>query len=114
MRTLCCGEKAAIEWSQEDPDKLLFSKLGQPAQIITRGSAAAEGEGVFTRVPGGHPEGYLEAFATLYRDFARIIRGHEDSGLLPDLSDGIEGMQFIAAAVASSSNEGKWTSFEEV
>jgi predicted dehydrogenase len=63
-------------------------------------------------VPSGHPEGYLEAFATLYTQFAAIIRGkgQDYEGLLPTLDDGVEGMEFIMAAVESSRNDSRWTS----
>jgi hypothetical protein len=68
------------------------------------------------RIPGGHPEGYLEAFATLYSQFAAVIRGEGKAyaGLLPSLSDGVEGLEFIMAAVNSSKNNGKWTKLSEV
>jgi hypothetical protein len=68
------------------------------------------------RIPSGHPEGYLEAFATLYSQFAAIIRGDGAAyeGLLPTLADGVEGMQFIIASVQSSQNNGKWTKLSEV
>jgi predicted dehydrogenase len=68
------------------------------------------------RVPAGHPEGYLEAFATLYSQFAEVIRGtgKEYEQLLPTLEDGIEGMTFITASVKSSESDSKWTKFSEV
>ena len=68
------------------------------------------------RIPGGHPEGYLEAFATLYSQFAEIIRGGGKAyaGLLPSLADGVEGVEFITASIASSKADGKWTKFSEV
>jgi hypothetical protein len=68
------------------------------------------------RIPGGHPEGYLEAFATLYSQFAEVIRGNGKAyaGVLPTLDDGIEGMQFITASVASSKADGKWVKLSDV
>jgi predicted dehydrogenase len=68
------------------------------------------------RVPSGHPEGYLEAFATLYSQFAEVIRGNGAAydGLLPTLADGVEGMEFIVASVKSSKADGKWTKLSEV
>ena len=68
------------------------------------------------RIPGGHPEGYLEAFATLYSQFAAVIRGEGKAyaGLLPSLADGVEGVEFITAAIASSKADGKWTKLSEV
>ncbi|HHB82676.1 MAG TPA: Gfo/Idh/MocA family oxidoreductase [Devosia sp.] len=103
------GENGALEWRQDNPNQMWHSPFGQPRQLLTRGSEAAAGEGVSVRIPAGHPEGYLEAFATLYDEFAGVIRGQSDGALLPTLADGVEGMRFIAAAVASSENNGKWT-----
>ena len=74
-----------------------------------RGAAGAE-----IRIPPGHPEGYLEAFARLYADFAAVIRGGADNPLLPTLADGVEGVQFITAAIKSSKADGKWTGLGEV
>ncbi len=112
------GDKGAIEWRQDNPNQMWFSEFGRPRQLLTRGGAisgsAAAAMGV--RVPAGHPEGYLEAFATLYSQFADVIRGagkdYED--LLPSLADGIEGMEFIAASIKSSQADGRWTRFSEV
>lgn len=103
------GEKASIEWRQDNPNQMWFSKLDQPKQLITRGSATANGVGVSIRIPAGHPEGYLEAFATLYTEFAQVIKGQNQGKLLPTLADGVEGMKFITAAVKSSKADGKWT-----
>ncbi len=103
------GENGGLEWRQDNPNQMWYSPFGQPRQLLTRGSEAAAGEGVSVRIPAGHPEGYLEAFATLYDEFAGVIRGQSDGVLLPTLADGVEGMRFIAAAVASSENNGKWT-----
>jgi hypothetical protein len=68
------------------------------------------------RVPGGHPEGYLEAFATLYSQFAEVIRGGGKAfvPLLPSLADGVEGVEFITASIKSSKNNGAWTKFSDV
>ena len=68
------------------------------------------------RIPGGHPEGYLEAFATLYSQFAEVIRGNAKpyAGLLPTMEDGVEGMTFITAAVKSSAEDSRWVKFTEV
>lgn len=103
------GEKASLEWRQDNPNQMWFSQFGQPKQLITRGSTASNGAGVSVRIPAGHPEGYLEAFATLYTEFAEVIRGQSQGDLLPSLADGVEGMRFIVAAVRSSDADGKWT-----
>ncbi|HEV7718750.1 MAG TPA: Gfo/Idh/MocA family oxidoreductase [Arsenicitalea sp.] len=112
------GEKAGLEWVQAEPNKMWFTEFGKPKQLLTRGGAidgtAASAMGV--RIPAGHPEGYLEAFATLYSQFADVIRGTGAAfaPLLPSLEDGIEGMEFIAASIKSSQNDSKWTKFSEV
>jgi predicted dehydrogenase len=112
------GDKGGIEWRQENPNEMWFSEFGKPKQLLTRGGAisAPPAASMNVRIPGGHPEGYLEAFATLYSQFAQVIRGDGAAveGLLPNLADGIEGIEFIMASVASSQNDGKWTKFSEV
>lgn len=107
------GEKAGLDWRQDNPNYMWFTEFGKPRQLLTRGGAinGAPAAAMGIRVPSGHPEGYLEAFATLYSQFAAIIRGDgaEFEGLLPTLEDGVEGMEFIMAAVKSSQKDGKWT-----
>ncbi|MDB5473387.1 MAG: Gfo/Idh/MocA family oxidoreductase, partial [Devosia sp.] len=112
------GDKGGLEWRQDNPNYMWFTEFGKPRQLLTRGGAIS-GNAASTmnvRIPSGHPEGYLEAFATLYSQFAAVIRGegsqYED--LLPSLADGVEGMQFIMASVESSSNDGKWTKLSTV
>ncbi len=112
------GDKGGIEWAQENPNQMWFNPFGQPRQLLTRAAALPAGveaaPGSEARIPTGHPEGYLEAFARLYSDFAEVIRGGADNGLLPTLTDGIEGVSFITAAIKSSAADGKWTSLGEV
>ena len=112
------GDKGGLEWVQANPNEMWFTEFGKPRQLLTRGGAIdghpAAAMGI--RIPSGHPEGYLEAFATLYSQFAQVIRGEGDevAALLPSLADGVEGMEFIAAAIQSSQNDGKWTRLDEV
>ncbi len=112
------GDKAGIEWRQENPNEMWFTEFGKPKQLLTRGGAisAPPAASMNVRVPGGHPEGYLEAFATLYSQFAQVIRGEGAAveGLLPSLADGVEGIEFIMASVTSSRNNGQWTRFSDV
>jgi predicted dehydrogenase len=112
------GEKGGLEWRQDNPNYMWFTEFGKPKQLLTRGGSIAvpPAASMNVRIPSGHPEGYLEAFATLYSQFAAIIRGEgsEYEGLLPSMADGIEGMQFITASVKSSQNESRWTRFDEV
>ncbi|EAR50596.1 hypothetical protein OG2516_12131 [Oceanicola granulosus HTCC2516] len=103
------GDKGGIEWDQENPNYLTFTRFGEPRQIITRGGAGlGGGAGDWTRVPPGHPEGYLEGFANVYTDAADLIRGKGDGALLPGIDAGLEGMWFIEACIESSRNGGTW------
>ncbi|WP_448953614.1 Gfo/Idh/MocA family protein [Labrys neptuniae] len=109
------GAKAGFHWRQDNPNTLYFTPYGEPTRIITRGSAAAgEAAARVTRVPPGHPEGYLEGFANIYTEIARAIRAArtgekpDPAVLFPDIDDGIAGMAFIEAAVKSSKKGGVW------
>jgi predicted dehydrogenase len=112
------GEKAGLEWRQDNPNYMWFTEFGKPRQLLSRGGPISgnPASSMNIRVPAGHPEGYLEAFATLYSQFAEVIRGTgtEYERLLPTLEDGVEGMTFITAAVKSSESDSKWTKFSEV
>ncbi len=110
------GTKGGLEWVQADPNYLWFTRFGQPKQLFTRGGNGAWAEATrVTRVPGGHPEGYLEGFATIYAEAARAIRAARtgekpDADVIyPTVEDGLKGMQFIEAAVASSKGGNVWT-----
>ncbi|MDH2436258.1 Gfo/Idh/MocA family oxidoreductase [Pokkaliibacter sp. MBI-7] len=109
------GDKGGLEWSQEHPNQLWFTPYGGPAQLLTRGGAGATAMSrAECRVPAGHPEGYLEAFASLYRDTATAIRHYQQTGevalsaLLPGIEDGVEGMRFIDCAVRSGRDGAVW------
>jgi predicted dehydrogenase len=112
------GDKGGLEWSQENPNYMWFTEFGKPRQLLTRGGSISmpPAASMNVRIPSGHPEGYLEAFATLYSQFAAVIRGEgsEYEGLLPTMADGIEGMQFITASVKSSKNDSRWTKFSDI
>jgi predicted dehydrogenase len=110
------GDKAGLEWRQENPNQMWFTEFGRPKQLLTRGGAiSGDTPPIQVRLPSGHPEGYFEAFATLYSQFAQLIRsGDTTCPDLPSLADGIEGMEFIAAAVRSSNNQSMWTSLSDV
>ncbi len=110
------GTKGGLEWTQADPNYLWFTKFGEPKQLLTRGGAGAWPEAArVTRVPGGHPEGYLEGFANIYTEEARAIRAARDGGtvgadvIYPSVEDGLVGMKFIEAAVKSSNAGNVWT-----
>ena len=113
------GENGGLEWRQEDPNYLYFTKFGHPTQRVTRGSASASEEANnVTRVPPGHPEGYLEGFANIYSDvckslFAQINNQNYDQSndCYPTIYDGVEGMRFIETVLESSKNNSKWVRF---
>ncbi|MGR3614731.1 MAG: Gfo/Idh/MocA family protein [Paracoccaceae bacterium] len=103
------GDKGGLVWHQENPNVMTFTRFGEPPQILTRGGASPIGASQALRVPPGHPEGYLEGFATIYSEAAAIIRG--ENGLAPGIVDGIAGMRFIEAALESADNNGNWIGF---
>ena len=116
LRVRVYGSKAGLAFSQEHPNELWFTPLGGRPQLITRGGAGA---GVAaaraTRIPAGHPEGYLEGFAQLYRDVAEQIQARWEQRppdplacWVPTAEDGARGMKFIEAVVESSRADGRW------
>ncbi|WP_093021673.1 Gfo/Idh/MocA family protein [Sphingobium sp. YR768] len=110
LRIRVYGEKGGLVWKQEVPNILTFHTLdGRTEMIHAGGSQLGPDAMARTRTPPGHPEGYLEAFANLYRDFAAILRG-QPAPLLPGIATGLRGMAFIAAAVAASRDRPGWVS----
>jgi predicted dehydrogenase len=110
------GSKGGIEWKQENPNYLWFTPFGQPTRLLTRaGSGATPVAARVTRVPSGHPEGYLEGFANIYTEAARAIRAARTGAkpdkavMFPGIDDGVQGMAFIEACVKSSKRNGAWT-----
>ncbi|SHJ06305.1 Gfo/Idh/MocA family protein [Wenxinia saemankumensis] len=109
VRLRVYGTKGGIEWHQENPNQLFYTPIGEPTRRLTRGGAGlGSGGGDWTRIPPGHPEGYLEGFANLYTDVADAIRGRGDAALVPDIASGLEGMWFIDACQRSSQADGAW------
>lgn len=114
------GEKGSIEWQQMEPNTLLVKWLDQPTQVYRAGQGYLSSFAKFnTRTPGGHPEGYIEAFANIYRCFAHTLNARlEGSTPTPEMLDypgveeGVRGMAFIENVVASSQSSQKWTSFK--
>ncbi len=108
LRLRLYGERGGLGWAQENPNCMTITRFGQPKTIITRGGpGTGDQAAAVTRVHAGHPEGYLEGFATIYREAAALIRG-QGAALLPGLADGIDGMRFIAACIASSRANTAW------
>ncbi len=117
LRLRVFGTKAGIEWDQENPNYLWVGPLGKPKYRLTRGgpgtgAAAAR----VTRIPSGHPEGYLEGFANIYTEAARAIIARRDGSSIdpavtfPGLKEGLEGVAFVDACVRSSGRNGAWVS----
>ena len=117
LRLRVFGTKAGIEWAQEDPNYLWVTPIGAPRYRITRSGAGSGPEaGRVSRVPPGHPEGYLEAFANIYAETARAIIARrtgapqDPSVTFPGLREGVEGVAFVDACVRSSRRNGAWVS----
>jgi predicted dehydrogenase len=115
LRLRVFGEKGALEWSQEEPNRLIWSSLGEPPRWVGRGTAAMNASGQrVNRIPAGHPEGYLEAFATLYAEVAATIMARRnglavDSAVtFPNIEDGVAGVAIVDAALRSSAAGGVW------
>jgi predicted dehydrogenase len=110
------GEKGGLEWKQEHPNHLHYSPFGEAPRTITRGGHGSSAvAGRVTRIPSGHPEGYLEGFANVYSDVAEAItarlEGREPEAEamdFPTVMDGVRGVKFIEAAVESSAKGGAW------
>jgi len=115
LRIRVYGEKGGLEWAQEDPNYLWHTPFGQPKRLLTRNGAGATAAATrVSRIPPGHPEGYLEAFATIYSEAAAAILAARDGepapdGILyPSVRDGLKGVQFIDACVKSSARNAAW------
>lgn len=109
------GDKGGIEWAQEDPNYLWFTPYGEPKRLLTRnGNGTGEAAARMSRVPPGHPEGYLEGFANVYTEAADAILAHRTGDapasevMYPTVADGLLGVQFIDACVRSSGRNSAW------
>ncbi|MEQ9607579.1 MAG: Gfo/Idh/MocA family oxidoreductase [Kiloniellaceae bacterium] len=116
LRIRVYGEKGGLEWAQEDPNYLWHTPFGEPKRLLTRnGAGAGAAAARVSRIPPGHPEGYLEAFATIYSEAAAAILAARDGApapdgiLYPSVRDGLKGVQFIDACVKSSARNAAWT-----
>jgi len=123
IRIRIYGDKGGLDWEQMEPNTLILKKLGEPTQILRVGTSMNSDIAAHnTRTPGGHPEGYLEAFANIYRNFSLTVRakanGEKPSAEMldfPGVEDGIRGMQFIDTVVSAGYNdEVKWVKFGEM
>jgi predicted dehydrogenase len=117
LRIRVYGEKAGLEWHQENPNLLVHAPLGEPPRLIRRnGAGADEVSRAASRIPSGHPEGYLEGFAQIYSDVAEQIAARIEnrdpdplSLQAPGIEHGVRGVRFIEAAVRSSQRKAAWT-----
>jgi predicted dehydrogenase len=117
LRLRVYGEKGSLDWRQEDPNRLRVKWLEGPEEIRhAAGGYLGEDARAVTRLPGGHPEGYLEAFAVLYKEFADVLiawqqsRTVETPPTLPGIEAAVRGMRFIDRAIESSRSE-SWVAF---
>ncbi|WP_291295413.1 Gfo/Idh/MocA family protein [Elioraea sp.] len=122
LRLRVYGETGGLDWAQEQPNELRFTRLGEAPRILARGAGGLSPAAAHaTRIPVGHPEGYIEAFAQLYRDIADQITARINGSapdpatlLVPGVTDGARGVAFVTAAVASSGADGAWTQLPPV
>ncbi|UWR05640.1 Gfo/Idh/MocA family oxidoreductase (plasmid) [Ruegeria conchae] len=119
LRLRVYGEKGGLEWSQEDPNYLWFTPYNEPKRLVTRnGAGAGDPANRLSRVPPGHPEGYLEGFANIYGEAAEAIQAFRNgtspdaSVVYPTVRDGLNGVKFVAACVQSSSKNAAWVKLE--
>jgi len=113
------GEHGGLEWNQQDANTLLFKQLDAPTQIFRAGQQYLSSSAKHNiRLPAGHPEGYIEAFANIYRNFAvsllatmQGIEPTEEDADFPTVADGVRGMKFLETVIASGKSEQKWTDF---
>ncbi|MFO7258768.1 MAG: Gfo/Idh/MocA family oxidoreductase [Bacteroidota bacterium] len=111
------GEKGGLEWHQEEPNTLVLKWLDRPREILRAGwSYLSDDAKAFTRTPSGHPEGYLEAFANIYRAFTQAVRDYKPGKKInpakydfPDVEDGVRGMMFVETVIKSANSTRKWT-----
>lgn len=115
LRLRVFGEKGGLEWYQEEPNRLWHTPFGEPKRLLTRnGAGASEASTRVSRIPGGHPEGYLEGFANIYTEAAHAITAHRTGATppagvhFPGIDDGMFGVRFVAACVTSSRDDAAW------
>ena len=119
LRIRVYGDKGGLEWAQEDPNYLWFTPFGEPKRLITRnGAGSGEAAARVSRVPPGHPEGYLEGFANIYTEAAeaiiaaRVGDAAPDEVVYPTVHDGLKGVQFVSACVKSSARNAAWVKLD--
>jgi predicted dehydrogenase len=118
LRLRVYGETGGLEWRQEEPNSLIINSLDESKKILRTGvGKLSPAAAAHTRIPAGHPEGFLEAFANIYRNVAKTIQarlvGEAADPLydFPSIADGVRGMYFIERVVVSAQSSEKWTTF---
>ena len=112
LRLRIHGERGGLDWAQMEPNTLTLRWLDRPTEIVRAGGPGlGDGAAALLRTPSGHPEGYIEAFANLYRAFAATIRGDGDHRY-PGVADGLRTMMFIEAVIANAGSDRKWTKLD--
>jgi predicted dehydrogenase len=121
LRLRVYGTKGSLHWVQANPNEMLYSPFGEPTRILTRaGPGSGEAASRVTRIPAGHPEGYLEGFANIYTDVALAIKAWRKGekapagAHFPGIGDGVKGLAFIEAAIESSRADGRWVKLPTV
>lgn len=115
LRIRVYGSAGGIEWAQQQPNELYWTPLGEPTRIVTRGGASMNAAGArVSRIPAGHPEGYIDAFAALYSEIASHLLARRNGGdpgaaHFPTIDDGLRGVLFIETVQQSSVSGGAWT-----
>ena len=119
LRIRVYGDKGGLEWAQEDPNYLWHTPFGEPKRLITRnGAGAGDAAARVSRIPPGHPEGYLEGFANIYTEAADAIQAAQagqsapEGVLYPTVQDGLKGVQFVSACVKSSARNAAWVKLD--
>ena len=119
LRIRVFGSKGAVDWFQDDPNILKFTEINKPLKIITRGSnSVSKLSYQSSRVAAGHPEGFFEAFANIYTEFAEAIVAKKNNNtthpiIFPTIEDGVKGIEFIFAAKESSNNNANWIKLDD-
>ena len=119
LRLRVYGDKGGLEWAQEDPNYLWYTPFGEEKRLVTRnGAGAGSAAARVSRIPPGHPEGYLEGFANIYTEAAEAIVAVREGNavpsdvIYPSVQDGLKGVQFVSACVQSSKNNAAWTKLD--
>ena len=113
------GDKGGLEWAQEDPNYLWHAPYGKAKRLLTRNGAETGADAArMSRIPPGHPEGYLEAFANIYSEAAEAIiaarsgKKAKKDVIYPTVDDGLKGVQFVSACVKSSAKNASWVKLD--